>query len=118
MEKNPEYCLARMEATLDARARLQEKYDQVYRNKRKKEELMRSRRLPKRMDIPTMGNCYGSEDGGVEDDMDPVEKRRLQAEAAEKRGLEGENKRPKDQGAKRRPERMIQGEAGMRWHVR
>ena len=33
MEKNPEYYLARMEATLDARARLQEKYDQVYRNK-------------------------------------------------------------------------------------
>ena len=28
--------------------------------------------------------------------MDPVEKRRLQAEAAEKRGLEGENKRPKE----------------------
>ena len=34
--------------------------------------------------------------------MDPVEKRRLQAEAAEKRGLEGENKRPKDQGAKKK----------------
>lgn len=92
MEKNPEYYLARMEATLDARARLQEKYDQVYRNKRKKEELMRSRRLPKRMDIPTMGNCYGSEEGGVEDDMDPVEKRRLQAEAAEKRRVEGESR--------------------------
>ena len=39
MEKNPEYYLARMEATLDARARLQEKYDQVYRNKRKKRRI-------------------------------------------------------------------------------
>ena len=53
MEKNPEYCLARMEATLDARARLQEKYDQVYRNKRKKEELMRSRRLQRREESKT-----------------------------------------------------------------
>ena len=53
MEKNPEYYLARMEATLDARARLQEKYDQVYRNKRKKEELMRSRRLQRREESKT-----------------------------------------------------------------
>ena len=53
MEKNPEYYLARMEATLDARARLQEKYDQVYRNKRKKEEFMRSRRLQRREESKT-----------------------------------------------------------------
>ena len=53
MEKNPEYYLARMEATLDARARLQEKCDQVYRNKRKKEELMRSRRLQRREESKT-----------------------------------------------------------------
>ena len=33
MAKNPEFYLARMKATLDARARQQEKYDQVYRNK-------------------------------------------------------------------------------------
>ena len=53
MEINPEYYLARMEATLDARARLQEKCDKVNRNKRKKEELMRSRRLQRREESKT-----------------------------------------------------------------
>ena len=70
------------------------------------------------MDIPTLGNCCGSEEGGVEEDMDPVEKRRLLDEAAEKRRLEGESRGSRDQkGSKRRPGRMLQG-GGMRWQVR
>ena len=72
--------------------------------------------LAEGMDIA--GNCCGSEEGGVEDDMDPSEKRRLQVEAAEKRRLEGESRGSRDQkGSKRRPGRMLQG-GGMRWQVR
>ena len=77
-----------------------------------------SSRLAEGMDIPTWGNCCGSEEGGVEDNMDAEEKRRLLVEAAEKRRLEGESRGSRDQkGSKRRPGRMLQG-GGMRWQVR
>jgi len=72
-----------------------------------------------------MGNCCGTEsDNGP----DPEERRRLQAEAAERRHKENEGRGLKDpEGAKRRMEQKAAaarevesgggGEGGMKWQV-